>query len=47
LASPANRPGHTSGRTVGALATAYGGITGAAFCKSDTAAFTPPLSPGS
>ena len=37
---------HSSGPGVGALARSDGGITGSASCKSDTAAFTGPNSPG-
>jgi LCP family protein required for cell wall assembly len=45
----APRPGashaHSSGHAVSTLANSYGGITGSASCKSDTGAFTGPLSP--
>lgn len=50
---PAASPAHRSARSsphgsgaVGTLAKSYGGTTGSASCKSDTAAFTGPNSPG-
>ncbi|HEV2240024.1 MAG TPA: LCP family protein [Streptosporangiaceae bacterium] len=43
---PAAKRVRSSAQAVGTLARSYGGTTGAASCKSDTAAFTGPNSPG-
>lgn len=45
--SPHSRPhAPPSQQPAGSLASAYGGITGGASCKSDAGAFAGPLSPG-